>query len=99
MTEADLRDEIAHLPSQLRARLDAAGFDADRLCALAAPLHARARGEMTTARDERNRVRGVVDPPRPDDVFDAPTGRGSGVTMGSQGPASPRSETATSRFA
>jgi UTP--glucose-1-phosphate uridylyltransferase len=78
MTEADLRDEIAHLPSQLRARLDAAGFDADRLCALAAPLHARARGEATTARDERNRVHGVVEPPRPDDVFDAPSGAGPG---------------------
>jgi UTP--glucose-1-phosphate uridylyltransferase len=78
MTEADLRDEIEHLPAQLRARLDEAGFDADRLCALAAPLHARARGETTTDRDERNRVRGVVEPPRPEDVFDAPTGAGPG---------------------
>ncbi|HEY4013481.1 MAG TPA: UTP--glucose-1-phosphate uridylyltransferase [Polyangiaceae bacterium] len=75
MTEADLRDEIAHLPSHLRARLDAAGFDADRLCALAAPLHARARGEAPGPRDERNRVRGVVEPPRPGDIFDLPNGK------------------------
>jgi UTP--glucose-1-phosphate uridylyltransferase len=77
MTEADLRDEIAHLPSQLRARLDAAGFEADRLCALAAPLYSRTRGETATARDDRNRVRGVVEPPRPDDVFEMPTGSGA----------------------
>jgi len=39
---------------------------------LAAPLWARAGGDTTTDRDERNRVRGVVEPPREEDVRDAP---------------------------
>ncbi len=72
MSEADLRDEIAHLPASLRARLDTAGFDEKRLCDLAAPLHARARGEATIDRDARNRVHGEVEPPRPEDILDAP---------------------------
>jgi UTP--glucose-1-phosphate uridylyltransferase len=72
MSQVELRDEIAHLPAPFRARLDAAGFDAQRLVVLASPLHARAGGEATIAADERNRVAGVVEPPGPDDVFDAP---------------------------
>ena len=75
MSEADLRAEIASLPGALRARLDAAGFDTDRLVTLAAPLAGRARaGGAATAmdRDERNRIRGVVEPPAAGDVVDAP---------------------------
>jgi UTP--glucose-1-phosphate uridylyltransferase len=72
MSESELRDELAHLPTALRERLDAAGFDAERLIALAGPLLARARGEATIDRDERNRVGGVVLAPGPDDVTDAP---------------------------
>jgi UTP--glucose-1-phosphate uridylyltransferase len=72
MNETDLRAEIAHLPAALRARLDAAGFDAERFVALAAPLHARARGEKTADGDERNRVRGLVEAPRPGDICDPP---------------------------
>jgi UTP--glucose-1-phosphate uridylyltransferase len=72
MNETQLRAELARVSPALRARLDAAGFDADRLVSLAAPLWARARGDATTDRDERNRVRGVVEPPREEDVRDAP---------------------------
>jgi UTP--glucose-1-phosphate uridylyltransferase len=72
MTESELRDELATLPGALRARLDAAGFDGERLVALAAPLFARARGEATIDGEERNRVRGLVEPPRSGDVLDAP---------------------------
>ncbi len=72
MTESTLRHDLAHLPSALRARLEASGFDAERLVTLAAPLFARARGEATLDRDERNRIRGLVEPPRPRDVVDAP---------------------------
>jgi UTP--glucose-1-phosphate uridylyltransferase len=72
MSDNELRDEIAHLPAPLRAKLDSAGFDAERLIALARPLRARARGEAAKGRDERNRVGGVVEPPRPEDIVDAP---------------------------
>jgi len=72
MSEADLRAELAALPADLRARLDGAGFDANRLVALAGPVIARARGEATATGDERNRVRGIVEPPRGEDVTDAP---------------------------
>jgi UTP--glucose-1-phosphate uridylyltransferase len=72
MNETDLRADLAALPAALRTRLDAAGFDVERLVGLAAPLWARARGETTTDREERNRVRGVVEPPREGDVRDAP---------------------------
>lgn len=73
MTEADLRAELGTLPAPLVARLEAAGFDAERLIALAGPLMARARGDATVDREARNRVRGVVEPPRGGDVVDAPT--------------------------
>jgi UTP--glucose-1-phosphate uridylyltransferase len=72
MSETELRAEIAALPAPLRAHLDAAGFDAERLVALAAPLHARAGDEAAAGRDDRNRIRGMVEPPRPSDVDDAP---------------------------
>jgi UTP--glucose-1-phosphate uridylyltransferase len=78
MSESELRAELASLAPALRARLDAAGFDPERLVGLAASLRARARGDAgpATDRDERNRIRGVVEPPREGDVFDAP-GRGT----------------------
>ncbi|HEY5240988.1 MAG TPA: UTP--glucose-1-phosphate uridylyltransferase [Polyangiaceae bacterium] len=72
MNETQLRADLARLPPLLLARLRATGFDADRLVSLAAPLWARARGEATADRDERNRVRGAVDAPREGDVRDAP---------------------------
>ena len=72
MNETQLRADLAALPADLRARLDSAGFDADRLVSLAAPLWARAAGASTTDKDARNRVRGVVEPPKDKDVPDAP---------------------------
>ncbi|HLK36387.1 MAG TPA: UTP--glucose-1-phosphate uridylyltransferase [Polyangiaceae bacterium] len=72
MTEADLRTDLANLPAPLRDRLAAAGFDRERLVALAAPLFARARGEAAVQASERNRVGGVVEGPHPGDVPDAP---------------------------
>jgi UTP--glucose-1-phosphate uridylyltransferase len=72
MNEAQLRADLAKMPPALREKLDAAGFDEGRLVSLAAPLWARARGEATPDRDERNRVRGIVEPPREGDVPDAP---------------------------
>jgi UTP--glucose-1-phosphate uridylyltransferase len=72
MSESDLRRDVSNLASPLRARLDAAGFDAERLVTLAAPLQARARGEGTADRGLRNQIRGVVEPPRREDVRDAP---------------------------
>jgi UTP--glucose-1-phosphate uridylyltransferase len=68
MNDTELRAELAALPPELRKRLDAAGFDAERLVALSA----RARGAGGVDREERNRVRGVVDAPRASDVLDAP---------------------------
>jgi UTP--glucose-1-phosphate uridylyltransferase len=70
MSESQLRADLVSLPGPLRQRLDAAGFDPERLVALAASLHANASAE------DRNRVRGLVEPPRPADVPDAPV-RGS----------------------
>jgi UTP--glucose-1-phosphate uridylyltransferase len=70
MNESQLRADLAALPPSLRARLDAAGFDADRLVALAAPLWTRSSSEGD--REARNRVRGVVEAPRDGDVKDAP---------------------------
>jgi UTP--glucose-1-phosphate uridylyltransferase len=42
------------------------------LVTLAAPLFARARGEAAPDREERNRIRGAVEPPREEDVVDGP---------------------------
>ena len=74
MNETQLRADLARVPASLRGRLDAAGFDAERLVSLAAPLWARAAhvpGGGTAERDERNRVRGTVEPPGSGDVRDA----------------------------
>jgi UTP--glucose-1-phosphate uridylyltransferase len=72
MSESDLRREVSNIAAPLRARLDASGFDAERLVTLAGPLQARARGEGTADRGLRNQIRGVVEPPRPEDVRDVP---------------------------
>jgi UTP--glucose-1-phosphate uridylyltransferase len=80
--ESDLRHDLASLDPTLRNRLDASGFDPERLVTLAAPLLSLAPGvpradggspaEGTADRNERNRIRGVVEAPRPGDVRDAP---------------------------
>jgi UTP--glucose-1-phosphate uridylyltransferase len=75
MNEPQLRADLARISPALRARLDAAGFDADRLVTLAAPLWeraARAGGGDPGDRDARNRVRGSVEAPGEKDVLDAP---------------------------
>jgi UTP--glucose-1-phosphate uridylyltransferase len=71
MSESELSAELKALSPALRARLDAAGFDDARLTKLAASL--QLGGAPAGAGDEdRNRIRGRVDPPEPDDVRDAP---------------------------
>ena len=72
MSESDLRREVSNIAPALRARLDAAGFDEERLVALAAPLQARARGQSTADRGKRNQIQGVVEAPGPKDVRDLP---------------------------
>jgi UTP--glucose-1-phosphate uridylyltransferase len=52
--------------------LTRSGFDADTFVGLAAPLLARARGEAAAGKDERNRIEGVVEAPRPEDVRGLP---------------------------
>jgi UTP--glucose-1-phosphate uridylyltransferase len=64
---APLESDLESLSSELRAKLDAAGFDARRLLALAATL----MGDITTRRDTRNRVAAVT-PPSSDEVINAP---------------------------
>src|SRR5580693_7664916 len=75
MSESDLRRELAAIAPELRNRLAAAGFDEERLVTLAGPLFARARGEAALDRDERNRVRGLVEAPREGDIAVAPPAR------------------------
>jgi UTP--glucose-1-phosphate uridylyltransferase len=76
MTEAELRAQLAQLPATLRTRLDSAGFDGERLASLAGPLFTRltrlGQSDSTAQANERNRVRGKVEPPRAEDVADAP---------------------------
>jgi UTP--glucose-1-phosphate uridylyltransferase len=75
MSESDLRRDLSNIAAPMRTRLEGAGFDAERLVTLAAPLFARARGEATADRGQRNQIRGAVEPPRPEDVRDvAPPG-------------------------
>jgi UTP--glucose-1-phosphate uridylyltransferase len=63
-----LRAELAQLPPALRARLEAAGFDPERLVGFARALRERGSGD----KDEHNRVRGVVALPGPGDILEAP---------------------------
>jgi UTP--glucose-1-phosphate uridylyltransferase len=82
--EDDLRSDLQGLDPALRSRLDAAGFDAERLVTLARPLFSHADGGGAAGggaagasdRNERNRVRGVVEAPKADDVPDAPSPSG-----------------------
>jgi UTP--glucose-1-phosphate uridylyltransferase len=71
MSEAELREEIDRLPAALRAQLDAAGFDEEKLLSVAARLAERSRKGASVAPDV-NRVRGKVDPPRTEDVGEVP---------------------------
>ena len=66
-----LAAEIAALDPGLRARLDAAGFDAARLLALAAPI--LEKQDAAGRRDARNRVPGGVRAPSDAEVPLAPT--------------------------
>jgi UTP--glucose-1-phosphate uridylyltransferase len=79
MSESQLATQLKSLSPALRARLDAAGFDAARLAGFAASLSQRAQGSgananegAPSAADDRNRVRGKVDPPGEGDVREAP---------------------------
>jgi UTP--glucose-1-phosphate uridylyltransferase len=76
-----LRRELAALPAPLRTHLESSGFDAERLVRLAVPLIERARraspsgaagGAPEPGADDRNRIGGLVEPPRDSDVADAP---------------------------
>ena len=66
----DLRAQLAALDPELRARLDRAGFDAERLVTLAETL--RAGGDAATRRNARNRVRGEVTAPTDDELRKLP---------------------------
>lgn len=61
---ATLAEEIASLPTALKERLAARGFSAEGLLTLAAVAG--------KDRDGRNRLRGDLRPPRPEDLLDAP---------------------------
>jgi UTP--glucose-1-phosphate uridylyltransferase len=62
---AELRRELDSLDPALRKRLDRAGFDAERLIALAATLR---EGDAAARRDARNRVSGDVVAPKPEEL-------------------------------
>jgi UTP--glucose-1-phosphate uridylyltransferase len=72
MTDTALREDFALISPALQARLDRSGFDRERLIALAAPLFARARGEIGPSPEERNRVEGLVELPCEGDLPDTP---------------------------
>ncbi len=72
---AALAHDLAALPAELRARLDAAGFDDAWLLDLAASLTASPQGstdEAAARRDARNRVTGSVRGPTPTELPPAP---------------------------
>jgi|HubBroStandDraft_6_1064221.scaffolds.fasta_scaffold22966_3 UTP--glucose-1-phosphate uridylyltransferase len=86
MSESELRRELAGIAPELRNRLAAAGFDPERLVTLAGPLFARARGDAAVDRDERNRVRGLVEAPREGDIALAPlAGSSEGARLAVRG--------------
>jgi UTP--glucose-1-phosphate uridylyltransferase len=68
---AALRRDLATLPPELRARLDAAGFRDDWLVELAAPLAAGPE-EAAARRRARNVVSGAVRLPAPEEIPAAP---------------------------
>lgn len=59
-----LPDEIAALPEDTKKRISERGFRESRLVAWAS--------DIGKGKDERNRLKGTVQPPRPGDVLDAP---------------------------
>jgi UTP--glucose-1-phosphate uridylyltransferase len=65
---SSLAKDLDSLPSTLRARLAAAGFDRERLLALGSSL----TGDVATRRDTRNRVAGPVAAPSPGELLEAP---------------------------
>jgi UTP--glucose-1-phosphate uridylyltransferase len=71
--EEELRRELASLPAPFRTELEQRGFEAERLVALARPIFARrAGGAEKGPGDDRNRIAGLVEPPREGDVAGAP---------------------------
>ena len=64
-----LARDLDTLPATLRGKLDAAGFDRDRLLGLGASL----TGDAVTRRDTRNRVAGTARAPAKGEIADAPT--------------------------
>jgi UTP--glucose-1-phosphate uridylyltransferase len=72
-TKNDLQAEIAQLDPKLRERLSLAGFDPAWLVLQASQLAKGTEQERAAQRDARNRVTGTVTPPRPDEIFAAPT--------------------------
>ena len=69
----DLRHEISQLDPSLLERLRAAGFDPSWLVGQAAQIARGTEEERAAHRDARNRVKDEVTPPRPDEIFAAPT--------------------------
>jgi UTP--glucose-1-phosphate uridylyltransferase len=68
LTTPSLARDLDHLPAEIRARLDRAGFDQARLLALGASL----TGDVAKRRDARNRVSGDVRGPATHEIVDAP---------------------------
>ncbi len=66
---SSLARDLDTLPATLRGKLDAAGFDRDRLLGLGASL----TGDAVTRRDTRNRVAGTARAPAKGEIADAPT--------------------------
>lgn len=73
--EALLR-EIDELPDELRARLEARGFDKTRVLSWAR--------HIGVGRDERNRLTGKVEPPRVDDIRDAHVAHDEAKRLGTE---------------
>jgi UTP--glucose-1-phosphate uridylyltransferase len=66
---AQLRSQLAAVAPEIRAKLDAAGFDEARFFELAATL---TEGDPQTRRRVRNQMRGEVTAPRPDEIKKLP---------------------------
>jgi UTP--glucose-1-phosphate uridylyltransferase len=71
-SESRLRDELAALDPDLRARLGAGGFEQERFLELARTLATLPGGDAEARRRERNTVRGEVLPPAPGEIGATP---------------------------
>lgn len=75
--ENELATELAELPSELLARLEHHGFDADRLVALSKTLQPPARGDDANAGPPsgalRNKLKGAIVPPRDEEILELPS--------------------------